>query len=629
MVNNRWTLMSLIVLLLIGAGALLAWRLRRKLLLQRARIEGLIDDVNGAKDQLNPFKYRVRGLTEDMVERMNDELTGALSALGQWRDRAAARHIIPLRRARSGAAFVTMTEALDSLAAAAEKSAADIRRITDTEREARRLLSELAAQSASLRTEIALLSKTASFPLDVLFDKTESLDAEIMRAEGNLPNDPVAAGAIARECLSALGALIEDMDDFPQYLDQYYRFEAAAAECRSRLDEIRETAGIGRAVQRLNPYANFGLARDTVHRMHAELQRGDVGEARRLGAEADRLLAEAVELAAAQAGLKDAVLLDLQRLLHQAAVLKDEIADLEKPFERIRSEYAVIHWSALLEKFRQAKEDAAEAEMLLAEAARLSSGSEQQFEHAQAVLDRLTPLLAGGGQTVAECGETFRGLRERLEACRSEIAGLEESFRQTLRKADEEALMLAGEAERLRACAAGAGRKGRELAEAAPVHLDAVELKLDRFRQETGAFQAKTELAAADKAQALRLIEEATLRYGPLSAASRGRINERHYSRRFNALKADAGRLMACGCYTEARMQAEDLADLVERMNHDYENALAGERRSRLLEQRRLRCRSADCTLDGGVLSGGTDDFGVPETSGGVPEDDGNAMEER
>ncbi|AJY75648.1 hypothetical protein [Paenibacillus beijingensis] len=590
----------------IGVAVLFGWRKRQKLEQQRARIDELIEAIDKAKAELKPYDGQARGMTEELIERINGELSGSLLTLNELKSQSARSRIFLLHYTRLNAEADTLRTELDSLAAGAERNTAEIRRIADTGREAERTIRQLAAQSAALRTEIELQSKATSFPLEALFDRLKHLESEVSRAFASLPEDPVAAETIARNCLGMLDLLTGDMDDFPLFFDQFDRFESAIADCRSRLDEIRETAGIGRAIQRLNPYFNFGLAREALHKMYRELRRGDMSEVRSFGMKADRLLAEAVEVAAAQAGLKDATRFDAERLLNKTAVLCEEIADLEQPFEQIRSAYAVIHWSALLEKFRRAKEDAADAEARLVEASGLASDAQQQFDRARALLDQLPPLLSAAEQTVQECGETFRKLAERLEACRNEIGSLQESYRQTLQAVSSEALVLTGESERLRATAEALGRKTRELAQTEPFNLDSLEFELEHYRQDIEALREHVGRAAADKQEALLLMQAGKTGYESLQAAGRGRINERHYRQRYESLSCKAGKLLAAGLYAEALKHASDMKDLIERMNHDYENALAEERRQELLEQRHLRRHSSDYTLHGGGHSAGS-----------------------
>ncbi|WP_058301241.1 septation ring formation regulator EzrA [Gorillibacterium timonense] len=594
----------------IGYGLLLKRRMKRQV--EEAR--ELLIGVSRSGEKLKPFLGLVQGSTEQLVTRLDRELSALAveaSAFGSELAEASVS-LFKLgelnRRLLEGSARLLE---LNSRFRSVEKEVAGLIEVDKTVKgEVKQLQERL--DSAAARVEE--LKARHGYPLGHLADELAHIAADIAKAADLSIFDPLEAAKLANRTENELASKEKDAEDFPVLLEAHRSFPDRAAGARSEVDTLIRENGL--KLPHTDPFGTLSRAANQVAPLIAALQAGQVEAARTISGEMDHLLAEAVEMTKRQAYLKGKNAADIRIAEERISRIHAEEGSRRSERARVTAAYARIHWTPLEEGYERAERLAAETERTLPDIRVLTDEEHQEYDKARSLLDEGLARLDECERLLADNVRAGAELDRLLAQSKERLAEYGAVYERGIRRIKAEDLRFHSGygadqvGERIEALR---NRLGGLLANA-PYELNEIGQLLDQLQAETGHYTDMVQEVALQKENAERQLLDLERRY----RAANGRMGSSRYaglsSNDYSSRMGDIASLLAAGYYARALEESSGLESAI----HQIELAIEEARRE---EEERQSAASSISANDSSWNSSSFDS----NSSGGSSWDSGSS----
>lgn len=401
-------------ILLLGAAFLLLSGLKL-----RKQLSGLLDQLaslmvraNQALELLKPFQGIVQGKTEEMVEGISGRLSSQLVQLAalQNEGRSSQPAVFRLRALKAALQQLTETEATFSSAIGEEEQKIAV--ITEADRNVKQRIAELKQDGPELDGQFQDMMKETGFPLQEIAEDLKELAEDASRADQLELFDPIAAQEILQEAQKQQDQIEQDLADVDLYDDKLDRFSAVLVEARSKISGIIAQNSLQN--MKVKPYDKLEQANTAATAMKAPLAAGDMDEVRRIGAQMDLLLDEALAMTEGQALLRKNNRRDVEAVRSGWSRLKEQRDGLQGRIAEARQRFAEGHVASTDELLKEWSTRLREGAAQLPQIETWTSDERGEYDQARSGLDELMSLQEEAGRQFGQVADGLSLLDERL-----------------------------------------------------------------------------------------------------------------------------------------------------------------------------------------------------------------------
>ncbi|KAA9000958.1 hypothetical protein F4V43_14005 [Paenibacillus spiritus] len=480
-------------------------RRRRQLRASQEAISDLLVRANRGLEALQPFQGIVQGKTQqlaDTASRTLSDLLVKLSALSSEQQSGSLPAFY--RLGALSAANRQLQGAESELRTALEEQEKSIAAISEADRTVKQHINELKQAAPELQSEFQDALQETGYGLEDIADDLKELAEQTAEADKLELFDPIAAQTVSAQARELQEQISRDVQDVDVYQDKIHGFPAALAAARSEIAALIEQNALQN--MKVKPYELLKQAEADVALLEEELRGGDLNEVRRIGAEMDRRIEDAVSMTKRQAEIRLANRRDLNQI-------REGWKELGSAQERLRSliasasaRYARSHIepaeAALAEWSRRLRE----AEAGVPEIEAWTADERGEFDKAREGLDRLLALQDEARRLLGEAAGDLGELDNRL-------ARVEAALRQG--EADAEAARRLLQSRGLHARDGLAGlppyRDLQAGLSAGPYQLDALEASARAFLAGVAAYAEEAQRLVRRKEEEERLAQMAAM----------------------------------------------------------------------------------------------------------------------
>lgn len=196
--------------------------------------------------------------------------------------------------------------------------------------------------------------------------------------------------------------------------DKLKAFPGVLAAARSRITGLIDQNSLHN--MKVKPYDSLDQASAAASSMEAPLHSGDMDEVRRIGADMDALLTEAVAMTERQAMIRQNNLRDLETVRSTWATLSQRRNELQSRLAGAKNRFARQHLDALEKLLEEAggalRQGAAEVPQLET----WTSDARGEYDNARSGLDRLLALQDETANSMNSISSSLDALEERLDS---------------------------------------------------------------------------------------------------------------------------------------------------------------------------------------------------------------------
>lgn len=389
-------------------------RRRKGLSAQREQLADLLVRANHALESLQPFQGIVQGKTGEMVEGISKRLTSRLveiSAL-QTAGQAPLPPFYRLSALKAAAEQLQQTEG--EFRASLEEEEKKVAVISDADRNVKQQITELKQAAPELEEQRQQAVRETGYTLEKIAQDLQELAEETAKADQLELFDPIAAQEITAQAKERQQQIVQDVQDVETFDDKLKGFPGILAATRSRIAELIDQNSLHN--MKVKPYDSLEQASAAASSMEAPLHSGDMDEVRRIGADMDALLTEAVAMTERQAMIRQNNLRDLETVRSTWAMLSQRRNELQSRLAGAKNRFARQHLDALEKLLEEAggalRQGAAEVPQLET----WTSDARGEYDNARSGLDRLLALQDETANSMSSISSSLDSLEERLDS---------------------------------------------------------------------------------------------------------------------------------------------------------------------------------------------------------------------
>ncbi|MEK4848577.1 TPM domain-containing protein [Paenibacillus sp. FSL H7-0756] len=389
-------------------------RRRKELSVQREQLADLLVRANHALESLQPFQGIVQGKTGEMVEGISKRLTSrlveisALQAAGQ----APMPPFYRLSALKAAAEQLQQTEG--EFRASLEEEEKKVAVISDADRNVKQQITELKQAAPELEEQRQQAVRETGYTLEEIAQDLQELAEETAKADQLELFDPIAAQEITEQAQKLQKQIEQDVQDAGAFDDKLKGFPGVLAAARSRIAGLIDQNSLHN--MKVKPYDSLEQASAAASSMEAPLHSGDMDEVRRIGADMDALLTEAVAMTERQAMIRQSNLRDLETVRSTWATLSQRRNELQSRLAGAKNRFARQHLDALEKLLEEAggalRQGAAEVPQLET----WTSDARGEYDNARSGLDRLLALQDETANSMNSINSSLDSLEERLDS---------------------------------------------------------------------------------------------------------------------------------------------------------------------------------------------------------------------
>lgn len=389
-------------------------RRRKGLSAQREQLADLLVRANRALESLQPFQGIVQGKTGEMVEGISKRLTSRLveiSAL-QTAGQAPLPPFYRLSALKAAAEQLQQTEG--EFRASLEEEEKNIAVVSDADRNVKQQITELKQAAPELEEQRQQAALGTGYTLEEIAQDLQELAEETAKADQLELFDPIAAQEITAQAKKRQQQIEQDVQDVGTFDDKLKAFPGVLAAARSRITGLIDQNSLHN--MKVKPYDSLDQASAAASSMEAPLHSGDMDEVRRIGADMDALLTEAVAMTERQAMIRQNNLRDLETVRSTWATLSQRRNELQSRLAGAKNRFARQHLDALEKLLEEAggalRQGAAEVPQLET----WTSDARGEYDNARSGLDRLLALQDETANSMNSISSSLDALEERLDS---------------------------------------------------------------------------------------------------------------------------------------------------------------------------------------------------------------------
>ncbi|OKP93855.1 TPM domain-containing protein, partial [Paenibacillus sp. P46E] len=402
-----------IVLLAIVLYVLLTGvRKRRQLGSQREQLAELLVRANHALESLQPFQGIVQGKTGEMVEGISKRLSAKLVEISALQSSGQGSlppfyHLKALKEANS-----ELQQAEAAYRSALEEEEQLIAVISDADRNVKQQITELKKDAPELNDHLQSAVKETGYGLEEIVEDLKELAEETAKADELELFDPIAAQDMTGEAQERQEQIEQDLRDVDTYDDKLNEFPGVVAAARSQIAALIEQNSLHN--MKVKPYDSLGQASAAAATLEAPLRIGDMDEVRRIAAQMDTLLGEAVAMTERQALIRQNNLRDLATIRGRWSELTQRRNELQSQIAEARSQFEEHHLSPLAEALETSGTQLRQGAGEVPQIETWTSDQRGEYDNARSGLDRLLQLQEETAQKFDHISESLSTLNQRL-----------------------------------------------------------------------------------------------------------------------------------------------------------------------------------------------------------------------
>lgn len=388
-------------------------RRRKQLSVQQEQLSDLLVRANRALESLKPFQGIVQGKTEVLVEGISKRLSAKLVEISSLQSDEQGVQPPFYRLTALKAAVEQLQQTETSFRAALEEEEKNIAVISEADRNVKQRITELKEDTPELEEQLQGAVKETGYELQEIAEELKELAEETSKADQLELFDPIAAQELTEDAQERQEKIEQDLKDVDLFDDKLNKFPTVLAAARTKITGIIEQNSLHN--MKVKPYDRLEQARTESLTLETPLRKGDMDEVRRIGANMDRLLDEAVAMTEQQALLRQNNRRDLETFRTEWSQLKQRRDGLQSRITEARMYFEEQHVSTveniLTEWSTRLREGASE----VAQIENWTSDERGEYEKAHNALEQLLSLLDEAARQFDGVSESLNALHERLD----------------------------------------------------------------------------------------------------------------------------------------------------------------------------------------------------------------------
>ncbi|WP_379158066.1 TPM domain-containing protein [Paenibacillus sp. sgz5001063] len=403
---------GVVLLALVLYVLLTGLRRRRQLSSQQEQLADLMVRANHALESLQPFQGIVQGKSGEMVEGISKRLSAQLVEISALQSSGQGSlppfyHLKALKEANSA---LQQTEA--AFRSELEEEEKRIAVISDADRNVKQQITELKKDAPELNEHLQSAVKETGYALEEIAEDLQELAEETAKADELELFDPIAAQDMTEQAQKRQEQIEQDLRDVDIYDDKRNEFPGVVAAARSKIATLIEQNSLHN--MKVRPYDSLDQAAAAAATLEAPLRLGDMDEVRRIAAQMDALLGEAVAMTERQAMIRKNNLRDLDTIRGRWNGLSERRNELQSQIAEARSRFAEHHLSPLEEALETAGAQLRQGAGEVPQIETWTSDQRGEYDNARSGLDRLLQLQEETVQKFDQIGGSLSTLNQRL-----------------------------------------------------------------------------------------------------------------------------------------------------------------------------------------------------------------------
>jgi hypothetical protein len=406
-------LIGIALLLLVLFIVITGLRRRKQLSEQQEQLANLLVQANRALESLKPFQGIVQGKTEVLVEGISKRLSAKLVEISSLQSDEQGKQPPFYRLAALKAAADQLQQTEASFRAALEEEEKNIAVISEADRNVKQRITELKEDTPELEEQLQGAVKETGYALQEIVEELKELAEETSKADQLELFDPIAAQQITEDAQERQEKIEQDLKDVDLYDDKLNNFPMVLATARAKITSIIEQNSLHN--MKVKPYDRLEQARTESLTLEAPLRAGDMDEVRKIGANLDLLLDEAVAMTEQQALLRQNNRKDLDVFRTKWSQLKQQRDGLQSRITEARLHFEEQHVATveniLTEWSTRLRGGASE----VAQIENWTSDERGEYDKAHNALEQLLSLQDEAARQFNGVSESLNALHERLD----------------------------------------------------------------------------------------------------------------------------------------------------------------------------------------------------------------------
>lgn len=406
-------LIGIVLILLVLFVVITGLRRRKQLSEQQEQLSDLLVRTNRALESLKPFQGIVQGKTEVLVEGISKRLSAKLVEISSLQNdgQGAQPPFYRLTALKAAVEQLQQTEA--SFRAALEEEEKNIAVISEADRNVKQRITELKEDAPELEEQLQGAVKETGYALQEIVEELKELAEETSKADQLELFDPIAAQEITEDAQERQEKIEQDLKDVDLYDDKLNNFPTVLAAARTRITGIIEQNSLHN--MKVKPYDRLEQARTESLTLEAPLRAGDMDEVRRIGANLDLLLDEAVAMTEQQALLRQNNRRDLETFRTEWSQLKQRRDELQSRINEARIYFEEQHVSTVENILTEWSTRLREGASKVAQIENWTSDERGEYDKAHNALEHLLSLQDEAARQFDGISESLNALHERLD----------------------------------------------------------------------------------------------------------------------------------------------------------------------------------------------------------------------
>lgn len=403
---------GIVLLFLILIVLITGLRRRGQLSRQQEQLADLLVRANHALEALQPFQGIVQGKTGEMVEGISKRLSAMLVDISALQ---SSGQDSPPPFYRLGALKAALTQLQQTEAAfrsGLETEEQDIARISDADRNVKQRITELKKDAPELDVQLQSAVKETGYELKEIAEDLKELAEETAKADELELFDPIAAQEMTDEAQERQDQIEQDLRDVDAYDDKLNEFPGVLAAARSKIAALIEQNSLHN--MKVKPYDSLEQASTAAQTLEAPLRSGDMDEVRKIGAQMDVYLDEAVAITERQALIRQNNRRDLETVRSRWSELTQQRNELQSRIAEARSRFSEFHLSSLEDVLEEAGTELRQGAGEVPQIETWTSDARGEYDNARSGLDRLLKLQEETAQKFSNVRESLGTLSKRL-----------------------------------------------------------------------------------------------------------------------------------------------------------------------------------------------------------------------
>lgn len=577
-------------------------RLRRQVMQLRSRMSDLMVEVHRAGEELASFVGLAQGTTGELVEQASERLNRLLVQLNEGQTALTKQNPFVLDYKGLRQLRRRYEQELEQSGAELQHLREDIERVRDADKQVRETCDQVSHELQKLRDELQRMIRDTGFPFVRMIEEMDRMQDEANRARELNLFDPIEAMRILEQSRIKIENAAEALRSVPNLLEHFRRFPDLVRERRGEIDRIARQNGLKLVHRR--PFMLLEQAGTAMDLMLERLKQGEIQEASKRFAEADRLLADSLSLTEREAALKEKNRQDIQLLDVKSREYADGTSRIFSAFTRAQRSYVEAHWSGLLLDLDKIAQIARNIRTELPQIRHWCDDEHQEWERAREVLDMLLARVREADRLAAFIHESITGLDHRLETLRREAKASWDRFGRAVVLAERERLP---ERERLDERKRAIHILWNSLADLYAdrrFDLDELSARVNRFCGEADSFANEAIRLAEWKEAIGSEYRRIQAEYRSVANQASARLNLQKWNAAFAAYLDQAKRCWEDGRFREAELELRRADAVVRELADAHRKAVEQERREEARRRELQRQASHRLPPFGGGQSG-------------------------